>query len=196
MATEKQIAANRANARKSTGPKTTAGKSRSSANSRKHGLTAETLVIVGEKADDFDALRAELFEEFDPQTALECELVERLTGILWRLRRAPYYEAAIMHTRYFQTSKLQTGGGSIAFSLVEGQPEGEEETELKNSVRFGCALINDACLSDALGKLDRHETTLMNSLAKTLQLLLLFQENHTSQRKPERLEAVLLPAAA
>jgi len=27
--------------------------------------------------------------QHDPQTALECELVERLTGILWRLRRVP-----------------------------------------------------------------------------------------------------------
>jgi hypothetical protein len=36
--------------------------------------------LSGEKADDFDALRAELFEEFDPQAAFECELVERLTG--------------------------------------------------------------------------------------------------------------------
>lgn len=40
MATEKQIAANRRNAMRSTGPKTAAGKRRSSQNSLKHGLTA------------------------------------------------------------------------------------------------------------------------------------------------------------
>jgi hypothetical protein len=39
MATEKQIAANRANANKSTGPKSVAGKERSSRNSIKHGLS-------------------------------------------------------------------------------------------------------------------------------------------------------------
>jgi hypothetical protein len=39
MATEKQIAANRANAQKSTGPKTAAGKLKSSGNSRRHGLS-------------------------------------------------------------------------------------------------------------------------------------------------------------
>jgi hypothetical protein len=38
MATEKQIAANRANARRSTGPKTTAGKKRASQNALRHGL--------------------------------------------------------------------------------------------------------------------------------------------------------------
>ena len=39
MATEKQIAANRANARRSTGPKTARGKVVSSRNAYRHGLT-------------------------------------------------------------------------------------------------------------------------------------------------------------
>ena len=39
MATERQIAANRANAKRSTGPKTAAGKRRSSGNAFRHGLS-------------------------------------------------------------------------------------------------------------------------------------------------------------
>src|SRR5262245_21460916 len=39
MATEKQVAANRANAKHSTGPKTTAGKLRSSRNAYRYGLS-------------------------------------------------------------------------------------------------------------------------------------------------------------
>jgi hypothetical protein len=39
MATEKQIAANRANAKRSTGPKTVAGKMASSRNAFRHGLS-------------------------------------------------------------------------------------------------------------------------------------------------------------
>jgi hypothetical protein len=39
MTTEKQIAANRANAKRSTGPKTSAGKRRSSSNAYRHGLS-------------------------------------------------------------------------------------------------------------------------------------------------------------
>jgi len=39
MATEKQIAANRANAQKSTGPKNAAGKLKSSRNAYRHGLS-------------------------------------------------------------------------------------------------------------------------------------------------------------
>jgi hypothetical protein len=39
MATEKQIAANRANAKRSIGPKTVVGKSKSSRNAYRHGLS-------------------------------------------------------------------------------------------------------------------------------------------------------------
>jgi hypothetical protein len=64
MATEKQIVANRLNAKRSTGPRTAAGKSISSRNALRHGLSrslqrdevkkAETLVcaIAGENPDE------------------------------------------------------------------------------------------------------------------------------------------------
>jgi hypothetical protein len=58
MATEKQRDANLANAKKSTGPRSQWGKARSRLNSQKHGLTAKTLIFVGEHADDFEQLRA------------------------------------------------------------------------------------------------------------------------------------------
>lgn len=51
MASEKQIAANRANAKRSTGPKTAAGKRSSSGNALRHGLSkplpADPLTIEG-----------------------------------------------------------------------------------------------------------------------------------------------------
>jgi hypothetical protein len=46
MATERQIAANRANARRSTGPRSGAGKTRASQNAYRHGLTAIALSSV------------------------------------------------------------------------------------------------------------------------------------------------------
>lgn len=41
MATPAQIRANRANAQRSTGPKTAAGRQKSAQNARKHGLTSQ-----------------------------------------------------------------------------------------------------------------------------------------------------------
>ena len=49
MATEKQIAANRANARRSTGPKTAVGKIASSRNSFRHGLSRPSRIGMSSK---------------------------------------------------------------------------------------------------------------------------------------------------
>lgn len=53
VATEKQIAANRANAQKSTGPKTAAGKQKSSRNAYRHGLSCPLRLdpVTSAKAD-------------------------------------------------------------------------------------------------------------------------------------------------
>jgi len=51
IATIKQIRANRLNARKSTGPKTGAGKQRSRFNGLVHGLRTECAVLPGEDQD-------------------------------------------------------------------------------------------------------------------------------------------------
>ena len=154
------------------------------------------LIIVGENADDFDQLRAELMDEHDPQSALECELVERLAGILWRLRRVPFFEAAILDARHYRAGKGEMGGIYRA-SAKRRRSRDEEEADWQKSVHVGFALINDACFSDALGKLTRHEATLMNAFTKTLQMLLLLQENRENRKgEPVMLEAVALPAAA
>src|SRR4051794_25730968 len=100
MASSKQqLEANRANAKKSTGPRSQGGKARSRLNARKHGLTAMTLVIGEEDPAQFNKLRADLMEEYAPQSASESELVERLVSLLWRLRRVPAFEAAIIVAR-------------------------------------------------------------------------------------------------
>ena len=53
MATPAQIAANRRNALKSTGPRTAAGKAASGRNALTHGLTARTAVVLDEDAGDY-----------------------------------------------------------------------------------------------------------------------------------------------
>ena len=50
------------------------------------------------------------------------------------------------------------------------------------SVHVGDALIQDGVFGDGLGKLARHEATLMNAFTKTLQMLLLLQGNRGNTR--------------
>ena len=68
MATEKQFEANRLNAQKSTGPKTPEGRAAVRLNGVTHGLTAETLVLKGERESDFKQLFDSLEAEHAPAT--------------------------------------------------------------------------------------------------------------------------------
>ena len=56
MTTEAQTEANRANAQKSTGPRTPEGKAKVAQNALKHGLLAKQAVVVGEDTRRFRAL--------------------------------------------------------------------------------------------------------------------------------------------
>ncbi len=98
--TDKQIAANRRNAARSTGPVTESGKAIAARNALKHGLLArEVLVDAGEGAEsreEFDAVLLDLRNQFDPQGPLEEMLVEKIAVAYWRLRRAHRYEAGLI----------------------------------------------------------------------------------------------------
>jgi hypothetical protein len=98
--TDKQIAANRRNAARSTGPKTPKGKAIASRNALKHGLLAREIVIdTGEGAEsrgEFEAVLTDLHAQFDPQGPLEEMLVEKIAVAYWRLRRAHRYEAGLI----------------------------------------------------------------------------------------------------
>jgi hypothetical protein len=101
MTSETQVKANRENAQKSSGPRTKAGKAKSSQNARKHGLYAKQVVTPGEDPELFEAFRQDLHANLKPVGPLEELLAERITVGLWRLRRVPEIEAALFeHSRY------------------------------------------------------------------------------------------------
>ena len=99
MSTHKQRTANRANAKKSTGPKSEKGKSVSRMNALKHGLTAKTNVIGDEDPEEFEALRADLLAKFQPNSAFGQELIDYLTSTLWSLRRVPRVRNGLIRRR-------------------------------------------------------------------------------------------------
>jgi hypothetical protein len=70
MSSDKQVRANRANAKRSTGPQSGYGKSIARMNAYKHGLTAETIIIGDEDPKAFEALRAQLLEEYNPRPGM------------------------------------------------------------------------------------------------------------------------------
>jgi hypothetical protein len=104
----KQIAANRRNAQKSTGPKTPNGRAVSKMNALKHGILSKEVVVHGrcimESDDEFADLHQRLWEHYKPVGPVEEMLVDQIVTAHWRLRRA-----------------LKAESGEIALSVDEGQ---------------------------------------------------------------------------
>ena len=87
MATPAQIAANRSNALKSTGPKSPAALAVTRFNALKSGIDAQSRVIPGEDPAELDALAEDYRTQFRPITAVEVALLDSLTTADWELRR-------------------------------------------------------------------------------------------------------------
>jgi hypothetical protein len=90
-----RLAANRANALLSTGPRTEEGKRNSSLNAVKTGLTGATVLLSSDDAAEYQRHIAAYENELQPAGLEERELVQSLADISWRLRRIPTLEMAI-----------------------------------------------------------------------------------------------------
>ena len=108
MATPAQIAANIANAQKSTGPRTEAGKNTCRTNAVTHGLCSFITCLDDEDTKEVDALRTDLIEEHDPQGPTEQILVHKMAENFWLTKRASYYLA--VHTMYNEGRDADDGG--------------------------------------------------------------------------------------
>jgi len=96
MPTEAQIAANRANAELSTGPKTEEGKAASSRNHLSHGLSYSNgifFILAGESVEAYSILLANLHHEHRPDTETERILVDRMAQHHWLRCRAENLES-------------------------------------------------------------------------------------------------------
>jgi len=85
--TEAVLAANRANAKCSTGPRTEQGKSNSCHNSFRHGILARRIVLENkEQRAEFQRLFQRCRDDFRPQGLLEKFFVEEIAILFWKLR--------------------------------------------------------------------------------------------------------------
>jgi hypothetical protein len=144
--TEKQLAANRANAQHSTGPRTSDGKARSAQNARSHGLRCETHSVFHlEDQGQLAELQAGAFAVYQPVNQQEVFAVERIALCQLTLLRAQRFEtglfiaslnAALLHPE------------SPLFALRHGLTESRTDTVHQN--------LNYA-IADGLDRLDKGE---------------------------------------
>jgi hypothetical protein len=100
MPTQKQIEANRRNARLSTGPRTPEGKAAVRYNAYKHGLTARELLLPEESNKQFLALSNAFRSSFRPQSPPEEDLLFQLAAAAWRLDRIARIETSLPLIRF------------------------------------------------------------------------------------------------
>ncbi|MBI1812418.1 hypothetical protein HY285_00820 [Candidatus Peregrinibacteria bacterium] len=143
MTTDKQIAANKKNAKKA-GVKTPEGKDVSKMNAIKHGILSSHLFIStgkdGER-EEFVDFAANFVEEMQPVGLLETLLADRIFGAFWRLRRLSIAETCSIQKRveshslrYFLDEYEKNGVARLS-------PETSFFTRLKTSM--GCREIAD-----------------------------------------------------
>ena len=93
MTSEAKIEANRRNARKSTGPRTDAGKALARYNAVRHGVLTAAPLLPGEDIAAWDQHNVGVAASLAPVGALEQALAERVALTLWRLGRFARAEA-------------------------------------------------------------------------------------------------------
>jgi hypothetical protein len=121
---EKRLRANRANAARSTGPVTDAGKARVAGNATRHGLLAAQILIGNESAENFKTLCDIIVRRFEPVDGFEYSLVEELAASYWRLRRAWALETEMFENAMEkQTARRQLARMDAAFGELASQPK-------------------------------------------------------------------------
>ena len=88
--------ANKANALLSTGPRTAAGKQRSSQTATTHGLTSQSPVLATEDLAAYQLHCRQFHDEYQPATPTETQFTQELADTAWRLNRIPLLEAALL----------------------------------------------------------------------------------------------------
>ena len=134
-----QFAANRANAAKSTGPKTPEGKARSAQNAVKHGFNAAAFVVVRlEDLDEIDHLKADLIAVYQPVNSQELFALERMALAQQSMFRAARLESGLFTTCINETMDSQ----NRPFSPMSQELAGEGDIEIAR------AQNRNYCLAD------------------------------------------------
>jgi hypothetical protein len=209
MTTERQKAANQANALRSTGPKTPEGKAAIRLNACRHGLLTRDVVLPEEDADAFEDLWNEVRANLSPVGPIEEFLVERVVNTMWRLQRLGRVETALFHSRVhgLKADRLANQVWSYERDLPGSGPAITDEAAYseakealaqaiyerdRDEVLLGRAIDADPKEGDTFPKLARYERSLERSLFRALDELRQRQDRRRNRPAPPVSDAVTL----
>ncbi len=118
MASPSQILANQRNARASTGPSTPEGKTASSRNATRHGLSGIFTVLPHEDHEEFDQLASTLRAEFQPAGDTETFMVDQMIQSRWKLIRIQRLEMEAFEQLLTEPGSTAGADGRILATLT------------------------------------------------------------------------------
>ena len=165
MSTPNRTEINRANSQHSTGPKTQAGKARTSLNALRHGLTGQLIVMPTEDFEAYKRHVASFTDEYDPQGATEAHLVQALADASWRLNRV-----AVLETNL------------LTLCIAHPTPFTIDPQHVQNAMSVVAALEGQ---SKALANLSMHSQRLSRQFERTVAQLRELQKTRLTKEKHE-----------
>jgi hypothetical protein len=168
---EKQIAANQANAQKSTGPTSPEGKSRSRMNGMRHNLTGQAFLMTEEDRIAYDAFSKPYIEALQPANPIETQLAQVLAQENHRLNRIHAIEENTFALGHFGRpgAKIDAEHPEVHHALTQAVVFATEGKTFQN--------------------LSLYEQRLTRSIHKNMQLLLELQDRRKAEERARALES-------
>ena len=139
---DKQLAANRANAARSTGPRTPEGKARSAQNARTHGFTATTFAVVRvEDLREVERLKDDLVAHYQPRNSQELFAIERMAIAQQSIVRAARLECGV----FINCLDMALNDDGTPFSPLTPKLVGHGDIEVTQAQNRNYALADGFC---------------------------------------------------
>lgn len=141
MTKEVRALINRANALKSTGPRTPAGRQRSSMNAVKHNLSGTRLILQPDEMEAYKRLTNALLSDLNPMSELERQTIAKIIDTHFRLNRLASVENNVFN-----------------FGLVDNITDSPNEDRVEVLIAQTRAWIERAPSFDILGRYESRLT--------------------------------------
>lgn len=200
--TEKQLAANRRNALRSTGPRTARGREVSKMNALKHGILSRQVLVEGqhyqEDRTELEALHQRFWDDLQPEGPVEEMLVDQIVTAHWRLRRAMIAESGAIAHNVDKGHRKRTKGTPPVLQWMQWRALGDPVNAMQNS-SIGSAILlgwvtelrnaveqTGKLTEEALQKLNDRIGTTPNPLTRSLEELR--QKLESGSDNPDHME--------
>jgi len=191
----RKLAAHRANALKSTGPRTPEGKEIARQNALRHGFfscdVVNALLDGPDRLEEFNSMLDALLREYDPQTVRERILIDEVAACCWRIRRILRYECRETWSdddKDRRAARTETPSEAMAAIMGYDRQAARERT-FRAFRRAGLHTFVLPCDSD-VDKIVRYERLIKRNLYRALYTL---ERIRAARQAPQSSDAAPLP---